>query len=426
MRPSVRSRLLSFQGDLEAVVPWMYLDSDSLVTVGIGYLLNSPEAAVKVKGFIHTTDGAPATEQEIRDEWKMVKNSRTAGRYKDLEHRTNLRLPTDAINQLAFNYAQTAVVGFLKGQGHDWDSYPADGQLGLLSLGWVGLGKYPKCLSYVKARNWFYAAGEATVPSIPRREAQQQRLLRNAGRVLARGLDPDTLWFDQPTQGRSFFFRGDRYLSYDIKKNAIEPGRPALIDSRGNPANDWPGFGQVGFAADINAAINWGDGRVFFFKGDKYLSYNIQSNSIARPPVPIDSRSSPATDWSGFTLAGFGSNIDAAINWGDGRAFFFKGGLYLTYDLAKNQVILPPLPIDSGLSPLTDWQGLAAAGFGSNIDAVINWGDGRVFFFKGDRYLIYDIHPGKANGGSRVIGSEWNGFAANGFGNGITAAVDWG
>jgi len=426
MRPSVQNRLISFQADLEREVPWMYLDSLGKVTIGIGKLIDNPNDAVKLGGFVRKSDNAPATEQEIRNEWQMVKTSGTAGQsYKLLESRTNLRLPSDRIHQIAFDYAN-GIINYLKGKGHAWDSYAADAQLGLLSLGWIGLGSYPKCLGYVKSGNWFYAAGEASFPTSPKRQASQQRLLRNAGRVIARGLDPEVLWFDQPTQGRAFFFKENRYLSYDIKGNFIEPGRPALIDSRGNPANDWPGFANVGFSNGVDAAINWGDGRVFLFKGDKYLSYNIQTNSIAKPPVLIDSGNTPATDWPNFKLAGFSSGIDAAINWGDGRAFFFKGGLYLTYDIAKNQIILPPLPIDSGINPAADWQGLAATGFANGIDSVINWGDGRVFFFKGDRYIIYDIHPGKINGATRLIGSEWTGFTANGFANGITAAVDWG
>ena len=342
-----------------------------------------------------------------------------------LEGRTSLRLPPERIHQIAFNYANT-IINALKGQGHAWDSYSADGQLGLLSLGWIGLGKYPKCLSYMKLGKWFYAAGEATFPTSPKRQASQQRLMRNAGRVLSRGLDLEVLWLDQPTQGRAFFFKENRYLSYDIKGNFIEPGRPALIDSRSNPANDWPGFASAGFSNSVDAAINWGDGRVFFFKGDKYLSYNIQSNTIVRISVTIDSGNNPANDWAGFKLAGFSKGIDAAINWGDGRAFFFKGGLYLTYDIAKNQIILPPLPIDSGINPAADWQGLSAAGFADGIDSAIQWGDGRVFFFRGDRYVIYDIYPGKINGGVRSISSEWTGFTANGFANDITAAVDWG
>lgn len=104
-----------------------------------------------------------------------------------LEHRTNLRLPRLVIEKIAFQKAD-ANVNYLKRKGHPWDSYPADGQLGLLSLGWIGIGNYPKCLDYVKKGNWFYAAGEATCRTSQRRQEDQQGLMRNAGRVIARGL----------------------------------------------------------------------------------------------------------------------------------------------------------------------------------------------------------------------------------------------
>lgn len=426
MRPNVQNRVISFQASHEAAVEWMYLDQLSKVTVGIGQLIDSPEAAVKLGGFVHKGSNVLATDSEIRQEWQMVKSSGTAGRYKLLEGKTNLRLPRAVIDKIALANAK-GIVTTLKGMGHAWDSYPADGQLGLLSLGWIGIMKYPKCLNYVKQGNWFYAAGEATFPTSPARQADQQRLLRNAGRVIARGLDPNILWFDQPSYGRSFFFTGNRYLSYDIRGNFIEPGRPVLIDSGSNPAHDWPDFAKVGFADGIDAALNWGDGRVFFFKKNQYLAYNIASNTIVTPPTLIDSGRNPAHDWPGFAAVGFGDRIDAALNWGDGRVFFFKGNMYLTYDTIKNQIIAPPLLIDSGFNLPTDWIGMAAAGFANGIDTAINWGDGRIFFFKDDRYISYAIHPGKVIDSKPIeIGAAWPGFGSSGFSRGLTAAVDWG
>ena len=109
MRLSVQNRLISFQADLEGEIQWMYLDSVSQVTVGIGQLINSADAAVKLGGFIRKSDNAPATEQEIRNEWQLVKTSGTAGKYKLLEGRTSLRLPPERIHQIAFNYANTII-----------------------------------------------------------------------------------------------------------------------------------------------------------------------------------------------------------------------------------------------------------------------------------------------------------------------------
>jgi len=62
----------------------MYLDSKSLVTVGIGFLIDSQGSAIRLGGLTRKTDGTPATEQEIRDEWDLAKNSGTAGKWKSL------------------------------------------------------------------------------------------------------------------------------------------------------------------------------------------------------------------------------------------------------------------------------------------------------------------------------------------------------
>ncbi len=307
MGDSVRNRIVSFNTAFEGFVEWMYLDQKSKVTVGIGRLIDNPDQAVQLGGFVHKTDGSPATEQEIRNEWQMVKNSKTPGKWYELKERTNLRLPRSVIERQALQYAE-GIVANLKRQGYDWDNYPADGQLGLLSIGWIGLGSYPKCLGYVKKGNWFYAAGEATFPTSKKREEAQQKLFRNAGRVKARGLDPDVLWFDNPTAGRAFFFKGDKYLTYDIANNRIITP-PALIDSWGDPTKDWKGMAAAGFANNLDAAVNWCDGRVFFFKGNEYVRFDIHPGQVSWK-LPI------AGNWPGLNETGFDSGITAALDWG--------------------------------------------------------------------------------------------------------------
>src|SRR5258708_35150435 len=103
MRQAAHDRLISFQSSFEGKIEWMYLDSLSKVTVGIGKLIDSPDAAVKLGGWVHKSDGSPAVELEIRAEWELVKASGTAGHYKQLEDKTNLRLPTGYIDQIAFS-----------------------------------------------------------------------------------------------------------------------------------------------------------------------------------------------------------------------------------------------------------------------------------------------------------------------------------
>jgi hypothetical protein len=48
MRYILQKRLVSFQASHEAVVEYMYLDSKFLVTVGIGFLIDSPDSAIRL------------------------------------------------------------------------------------------------------------------------------------------------------------------------------------------------------------------------------------------------------------------------------------------------------------------------------------------------------------------------------------------
>jgi Hemopexin len=71
-----------------------------------------------------------------------------------------------------------------------------------------------------------------------------------------------------------------------------------------------------------------------------------------------------------------------------------------------------------------EWQGMAAAGFASGLDAAVNWGDGKAYFFKGNKYLRYDIAGDKVDAGwPKLIADEWQGMAAAGFASGLDAAV---
>ncbi len=414
----------------------MYRDSNNLVSAGIGFLINNaPEDALAIRamganshGWIRKSTGLPASEQEVRAEWAMVKRKGGRADAVTMGPLTTIELPRPVIDNHVFELAWRNI-NWLKINGHNWDYYPADGQLGLLSLAWNGLGKYPKCLDYVKSGNWFYASGEATFRGIPRRQAETQRLFCNAGRTVARGLDPDVLRFDQWKRGRAFIFKGSEYASCEIHPDGEELERdrpqPVLIDSEANPGTDWPGFRQRGFHSGIQAALNYGNGKLYFFKGNQYIRYDLASYATDGPFL-IDSGQLRDTDWHGLRAVGFDANISAALNWGDGRVFFFKDDSFVTYGVASNCVIDVRRPIDSESDPLHDWAGMKKTGFGSGIRAALNWGDGRVFFFKGNQYVKFLIHPGRVDDGYPLtIDSGWgNTLKIAGFTSNLEAAVD--
>ena len=158
-----------------------------------------------------------------------------------------------------------------------------------------------------------------------------------------------------PAGTKAYFFRSNSYVRYDRDDDKVDAGWPKLI------ADEWQGMAAVGFASGLDAAVNWGNGKAYFFKGGKYLRYDIAGDKVdAGWPKLI------ADEWQGMAAAGFASGLDAVVNWGNGKAYFFKGNKYLRYDIAGDKV-------DAGWPKLiaNEWRGMATAGFGAGLDAAI-------------------------------------------------------
>lgn len=205
---------------------------------------------------------------------------------------------------------------------------------------------------------------------------------------------------------KAYFIIGSRYVRYDATADSVDPGYPKPI------SGNWAGFAEIGFQDNLDAAIEWPNDKTYFFKGNQYARYDIAGNRIDPGyPLPIEGQ------WAGFSAAGFGSNINAAINWGNGKVYFFKGDAYLRYDIAADKV-------DDGYPRLIEdgWPGFQDAGFGSELNAAVNWGNGKVYFFKGDEYLRYDIAADKVDDGfPRPISDGWPALAKVGFGDNLNA-----
>jgi hypothetical protein len=172
---------------------------------------------------------------------------------------------------------------------------------------------------------------------------------------LQSGFDAVLTW----PNGYVFFFKGPSYVRLDTTNDTVD----ASIYPR-DISDGWPAF-PASFAAGVNAAINWGDGRAFFFKGSKYIMYDIENDTVDAAIYPRDI----SDGWPDFP-ASFASGIDAAVNWGNGTAYFFKGPQYLAYDIGTSAV-LPGYPLS--VTEPGKWPGLVATGFTASFDDAIEW-----------------------------------------------------
>ncbi len=187
--------------------------------------------------------------------------------------------------------------------------------------------------------------------------------------------------------------------------------------------DDWSGYPKKikkawkglpnSFQSNVNAAVRWPtNDKVYLFQGDEYVRYDTGEGEMDTGyPKKI------SAGWTGFP-AQFDAGIDAAVAWpGDKKLYFFKGDSYIRYDVPSQKVDAGyPKKISAG------WPTLPAS-FKSGIDAANLWPNGKIYFFKGNRYLRYDTTANKMDPGyPKLIAGNWNGFSEE-FENQVTAAA---
>jgi GH24 family phage-related lysozyme (muramidase) len=194
---SVQAAFPTFSATFEGRVPYMYLDILGLVTVGIGNLIDPVEAAQGLPFEFKTASGTLATPDQIAAEWQTVKGDQSLknSEFTVFDAITQLWLSDQAINTLVSNrLAQNEV--FLKRQPWfaNFDTWPADAQMGLLSMAWAmgpgGPGQFPNFRAACQNHDFKTAAAQCKMNEtgnaglIPRNRANAT-LFSNAAIVLA-------------------------------------------------------------------------------------------------------------------------------------------------------------------------------------------------------------------------------------------------
>ena len=139
------------------------------------------------------------------------------------------------------------------------------------------------------------------------------------------GIDASFTW----TNGKSYFFKGDKYWRFTEGKMDRDYPKPISKGFDGVPNN-------------LDAAFVWsGNGKIYFFKGKQYWRFDPEK----RPPVKKD-YPRPISNWEGVP-----NFIDDAIQYTNGYTYFFKKGLYYRFDDRSFRVdtsASPPFPRPAG------------------------------------------------------------------------------
>jgi GH24 family phage-related lysozyme (muramidase) len=201
MWSSVSDNFAAFSEPLEGKVNHMYLDSLGKVTIGIGNLIDSEGAAIDLRrygAFLLDQAEAEATDDDIRAEWHRIKNRAGA---------PTLHLSEEGISNLLSGRATEMEADLTStfAEFADFADWPADAQLGLLSMSWAMgsrfAGGWPNFRGRCAAKDWRGAATNCNMVNdwLVKRNAVNRGLFRNAAWAVEQpDFDPQTLFLEVP------------------------------------------------------------------------------------------------------------------------------------------------------------------------------------------------------------------------------------
>lgn len=178
MYQSVHDAFIPFNEPLEAREHFMYLDQKSLVTTGIGNLLDADDPQhfgsnahllpyAYSLGWFDKNTNVQSGNAEIDQEYNTVKFSGTAGQPINVrEQITTLRITDATIDTLVLSQL-ASFESTLKGRPEfqSLDAWPADAQLGLFSMAWAmgPMFNFPHFQAAAAQQNWIRAARECYI-----------------------------------------------------------------------------------------------------------------------------------------------------------------------------------------------------------------------------------------------------------------------
>jgi GH24 family phage-related lysozyme (muramidase) len=165
----IRQGAIDRTASFEAFVGYMYLDTNAYVTVGYGRMLPNADSATGVPFMLN---GAPASDQQKRDEWTNMHGQDPGHVASYYQQFTTLTLDeSDAKSLLKDDL--TVAASNLQIRFPALDSYPDPAQDALLDMIFnIGLTKFtgddwPSLFAAVKSQDWKTAAAQSHRTDVP-------------------------------------------------------------------------------------------------------------------------------------------------------------------------------------------------------------------------------------------------------------------
>jgi len=175
-----------------------------------------------------------------------------------------------------------------------------------------------------------------------------------------------------PFNGHVYFFHEDGTYS---RFNRLT----CELEYYAETAKNWNGWpAQWKFP---QAAVTWDNQYAYFLRGAEYFRYDMVKDQ-GDPRQPIEG------NW-GLWPGGWLDRTDAGLYWGyhygqkRRKAYFFRGDEYFRYDVKDERN-----DYESPLKTREYWPGWPD--HWQKVSAAVDWGNGKVYFFSGSEYLRYD------------------------------------
>jgi hypothetical protein len=201
-----------FSSDLEGRVPKMYCDVFGYITTGVGNLINTLAEALALPWLLE--DGSPASKADITADFNLCRaNAAAWAKLKWTVYAKQLRchLSEQAIDELVKRVLATNE-GYYRKRWPSYDTFPADAQLAINSMGWaVGPAFYVKFSNLARCidrEDWAGAVASCKIRDgldtpqksddnlgIVPRNKRNKALFTNAQLVKEQHLDPAVLYW---------------------------------------------------------------------------------------------------------------------------------------------------------------------------------------------------------------------------------------